>query len=390
MTMTWGYKLILATVTLDAAGIGLVLPIIPRLLRDVGHTADIGWQMGVFLGLYAAMQFICAPVLGALSDRFGRRPVLLASLGGAAVDYLFMAGAPTLTLLFLGRAIAGITGASVAVANAYVADITPEEQRARRFGQLSACFGVGFILGPVLGGLLGDAWIRAPFVAAAALNALNLALALFLLPESRNGARGPIEWKTLNPLAPLRWAFAFPALLPLLAAHGVLTLVGEVGATVWVMYGEDRFAWNGLMIGLSLAGFGIFHAAAQGFVAGPVAERFGERAAIFIGIAADTVAYVAIALVTQGWMVFLLYPFFCLGGIGAPALQSLLSARAGGDHQGRLQGVMTSMASLATIIGPPAISMTYFATRDAFPGFVWVAGAALYLVCLPLIWRRRA
>lgn len=387
--MTWGYKLILATVTLDAVGIGLVLPIIPRLLRDVGHTADIGWQMGLFLGLYAAMQFVCAPVVGALSDRFGRRPVLLAALGGATIDYLFMAGAPTLTLLFVGRAIAGVTGASVAVANAYVADITPEDRRARRFGHLSACFGVGFILGPALGGLLGDIWIRAPFLAAAGLNGLNLALALFLLPESRRGTPAPFDRAALNPLAPLRWAFAFPALLPLLAAFVVMTLVGEVGATVWVMYGEDKFAWNGLMVGLSLAGFGLFHAGAQGLVAGPVAERFGARGAIFIAIAADGAAYVLIALVTEGWMAFLLFPLFCLGGIGAPALQSLMSARAGEDHQGRLQGVMASMAGLASVIGPPAISLGYFATRDVFPGFVWVAGAALYLICLPLI-RSRA
>lgn len=383
--MKWNYKIILATVTLDAVGIGLILPIIPRLLRDVGHTVDIGWQMGLFLGLYAAMQFVCAPVLGALSDRFGRRPVLLAALAGATIDYLFMAGAPTLTLLFLGRAIAGITGASVSVANAYVADITPEELRARRFGHLSACFGVGFILGPALGGLLGDIWIRAPFLAAAALNAANLALALFLLPESRRGEAAPIDRSTLNPLAPLRWAVAFPALLPLLAAFVVLTLVGEVGATVWVMYGEDKFAWNGMMVGLSLAGFGFFHAAAQAFVAGPIAERFGERGAIHVAIAADTAAYVLIALVTEGWMAFLLFPLFCLGGIGAPALQSLLSAQAGADHQGRLQGVMASMAGLATVIGPPAISLGYFATRDIFPGFVWVAGAGLYLACLPLI-----
>ncbi|MBN9526854.1 MAG: Tet(A)/Tet(B)/Tet(C) family tetracycline efflux MFS transporter [Alphaproteobacteria bacterium] len=383
--MTWNYKIIMATVVLDAAGVGLVLPIIPRLLRDVGHAADIGWQMGLFLGLFAAMQFVCAPVLGALSDRYGRRPVLLASLAGAAVDYLFMAAAPTLGLLFVGRAVAGITGASVAVANAYVADVTPPDQRARRFGQLSACFGAGFILGPALGGLLGDVWIRAPFLAAAGLNALNLALALFLLPESRRGGAAAFDRAALNPLAPLRWAFAFPALLPLITAHVVLTLVGEIGATVWVMYGEDKFAWNGLMVGLSLAGFGFFHAIAQAFVAGPIAERFGERGAIVIGIAADSAAYVLIALATQGWMAFLLFPLFCLGGIGAPALQALASRQAGEDHQGRLQGVMASMASLASIIGPPAIGIGYFASRDVFPGLVWIAGAALYLTCLPLI-----
>ncbi|MDB5440934.1 MAG: tet, partial [Caulobacteraceae bacterium] len=184
-----GFALILATVGLDAMGIGLVMPIIPRLLREVGHTADLGWRFGAFLGLYALMQFLCSPILGTLSDRFGRRPVLLVSLAGAAVDYVFMGLAPTLALLFVGRAIAGITGANMAVAQAYIADITPEAQRARRFGLFSAVFGLGFIAGPLLGGLLGGVWVRAPFLAAAVLNGLNFLMAVLFLPES-NAARG--------------------------------------------------------------------------------------------------------------------------------------------------------------------------------------------------------
>jgi DHA1 family tetracycline resistance protein-like MFS transporter len=330
------------------------------------------------------MQFLCAPVLGAISDKVGRRPVLLVSLAGAAIDYVFMALAPSMAWLFVGRAIAGITGANMAVAQAYIADITPEDQRARRYGLFSAIFGVGFIAGPVIGGLLGEVWVRAPFLAAAALNGLNFALALFVLPESHKARSAGIDRTAFNPLGSLRWASAFPALLPLLLAFVVLALVGEIGGTIWVLYGEDKFAWSPWTIGLSLAGFGLFHALAQAFVAGPVAERFGERRALLIGMIADCVAYVAIAVTTSGWVAFLLLPVFCLGGIGQPALQSLVSGQVGEDQQGRLQGVLASMASLASIIGPVAISQIYFASRGVFPGLVWVLGAALYLLCLPV------
>ncbi|MBN9018031.1 MAG: Tet(A)/Tet(B)/Tet(C) family tetracycline efflux MFS transporter [Rhizobiales bacterium] len=376
---------ILATITLDAAGIGLTLPIIPSLLRDVGHTGDLGWRFGAFLSLYALMQFIASPLLGMLSDRFGRRPVLLASLAGAAIDYLFMAFAPTLALLFIGRAIAGATAANMAVASAYITDITPDSQRARRFGQLSACFGLGFIAGPVLGGTLGDIWVRAPFIAAAVLNGINLVVTFLVLKESRTPGIAEGERPSLNPLAPLRWALTFPALLPLLGAYVILGFIGEIAGTIWVLYGEDRFGWDTVTIGISLAGFGVFHALAQAFLVGPIAERYGARRALVVGIGADTLAYVLIALATQGWMAFMLLPLFCLGGLGGPAMQSLLTARVSADHQGRLQGVLASMTSLASIFGPLLISSLYFASRAQVPGLVWLVGAALYLVCLPLL-----
>lgn len=387
--MKRAFGLILATVTLDAIGIGLVMPIIPRLLREVGHTGDLGWRFGAFLGLYALMQFLCAPVLGAISDKVGRRPVLLVSLAGAAIDYVFMALAPTLAWLFVGRAVAGITGANMAVAQAYIADITPEAQRARRFGLFSAVFGLGVIAGPVLGGLLGEVWTRAPFLAAAGLNGLNLLLALFVLPESHEGKGGRLDRSAFNPFGALGWAAAFPALLPLMVAFVVLAVVGEIGGTIWVLYGEDKFAWDPWTIGFSLAGFGLFHALAQAFVAGPLAERFGERRALVVGIVADACAYVAIALATRGWMAFLLLPVFCLGGVGQPALQSLLSGQVGEDQQGRLQGVLAGLASLASVIGPVVIAQIYFASRGAFPGLVWTIGAALGLMCLPILLARR-
>lgn len=386
--MKRAYLVLLMTIAMDAAGIGLVMPVLPALLRSVGHVDDIGWIFGAFLSAYAAMQVIFAPLLGALSDRYGRRPLLLLSLAGSMVNYLFLAFAPSLPLLFTGRIVAGITGASMAVASALMTDITEEDRRARGFGHLSAAYGVGFIAGPVLGGVLGDVWLRAPFLAAAVLNGLNLALAFFLLQEPKRPA-GSAEMPSLNPLAPLRWAFTFPALLPLLGAFAVLGLVGEIGGTIWVLYGQDKFGWDLFTVGISLGLFGLFHAGMQGFVAGPIAERWGERRALLIAILADSTAYVSIALAWQGWVAFALLPLFCLGGIGAPALQSLLTQRVGADHQGRLQGVLTSMMSLVSVVGPFAIAALYFHTRVFFPGLVWVAGAALYALCLPLLFAGR-
>lgn len=378
-----------ATVVLDAAGVGLTLPIFPRLLQEVGHSDDLGWHFGAFLAIYALMQFLFSPVLGSLSDRMGRRPVMIFSLGGSAIDYLFMASAPSLWLLFLGRMIAGISAASNAVACAYVADMTSESERTRRFAQLSACFGIGFIAGPAVGGMLGEYSLRLPFIAAAILNAANLMMAFVFLPETRR-FQAAASKPSFKPFANLRWILEFPQVLPLIGCFFILALVGEVGGTVWVLYGQDKFSWSPMMIGISLTAFGFVHAVVQAFVAGPVSERWGQRRALLIGIVSDGAAYIAIALVSYGWMAFLLMPLFCLGGIGAPALQSLVTSHVHETHQGRLQGLLASMTSLAAIIGPLAISAMYFASRQTFPGFVWVIGAALYLLCLPLIGARGA
>jgi MFS transporter, DHA1 family, tetracycline resistance protein len=389
-TKTQGLGVVLTIVALDSAGIGLTLPIIPRLLGEIAHTQDLSWRFGVFLSLYALMQFIFSPILGNWSDRIGRRPVLLFSLAGATVDYLFMAFAPSVALLFVGRAIAGITGASMAVASAYIADVTPEAQRARRFGQLSASLGLGFIAGPVIGGLLGEVWLRAPFLAAAGLNAVTFFVTLFMLREPERHepvlSNGAFE----NPIRPFRWAFSIPALVPLLLIYLVIMLVGQVGGTVWILYGYDRYAWTPFLIGLSLACFGLLHAIAQAFIAGPVAERWGERFALLAGIISDAAACVLVAFATKGWMAFALMPLFCLGSLGLPALQSLLSGSVDAQNQGRLQGVLASMASLTSIVGPLAISTVYYAYRSTLPGLVWIAGAALYLFTLPALLRMRA
>lgn len=377
---------ILSAVTLDAIGIGLIFPILPALLRDVGHMSEVATLLGIMLALYSACQFLFSPILGVLSDRFGRRPVLLVSLVGAAIDYMVMAFAPELWMLVLGRAISGVTSANMAVATAYITDISTEEERARRFGLFHAMFGIGFIIGPVLGGLLGDIWVRAPFIAAALLNAINFALALFVLPESRTGERGaPFDRHTLNPFIPLKWAFGFAALIPMMAIFVIMNFVGTMYGTLWALFGEAAFEWSGTMIGLSLGAFGVCHAGAQAFLTGPAVERLGERWALIVGMGCELLALVILGLATQGWVLFALAPLFALGGIGMPALQSLITKQIGPDQQGQLQGVLASLVSLASIFGPLFFSFTYYAVRGVSPGLIWIIGAAIYLMALPLM-----
>jgi DHA1 family tetracycline resistance protein-like MFS transporter len=371
---------------LDAVGIGLIFPILPALLRDVGHITEVATLLGLMLALYSGCQFLFSPVLGVLSDRFGRRPVLLVSLAGAALDYLIMAFAPQMWMLVVGRAVAGITSANMAVATAYITDISSEEERAKRFGLFHAMFGIGFIIGPVLGGVLGDYWVRAPFIAAAVLNGVNFALALFVLPESRPGKPGArFDFDTLNPFKPLKWALTFKALIPLMAIFVIMNFVGTMYGTIWALFSEDNFRWNGMMIGLSLGAFGVFHAGAQAFLTGPAVARLGERWALVVGMACELLALVILGFATQGWILFALAPLFALGGIGMPALQSLTTTQVGPDQQGQLQGVLASLVSLAAVFGPLFFSFAYFGIRGDWPGMVWIIGAGIYLLALPLM-----
>jgi DHA1 family tetracycline resistance protein-like MFS transporter len=274
----------------------------------------------------------------------------------------------------------------MAVATAYISDITVEEERARRFGYMSACFGLGFIIGPVLGGLLGAHWLRAPFLAAAVLNATTLVLAYLLLPESRKATTvTPFKLASLNPLGPMRWAFGLEPLVPLFLMFGLFGLVGNIPGTVWVLYGQDKFHWDNVTVGLSLATFGLCHAGSQALFVGPITERFGEMRTIVIGIVFDGAAFVLIGLATQGWVAFALAPFFALGGVGLPALQSLTTQRVADDKQGELQGVLASIVSLTAIVGPLVGTALYASTKQVWIGAVWILGAALYLLMIPLL-----
>ncbi|RQS10447.1 Tet(A)/Tet(B)/Tet(C) family tetracycline efflux MFS transporter [Burkholderia sp. Bp9002] len=383
---------ILATVLLDAIGVGLVMPILPGLLRSLAGTGSTDTHYGMLLALYAFAQFLCAPLLGALSDRFGRRPVLLASLAGAALDYLLMAYAPTLAWLYAGRLIAGITGANVAVATAYVTDVTAEPNRARRFGQLGAVMGIGFIAGPLIGGLLGAWHLRAPFAAAALLNALNLALVWRALPESRppSARDGRTAGTGLNPFASLRLLRGGPALAALVGVYVIVSLVSQAPATLWILYGQEHFGWSTLVAGLSLTGYGACHALAQAFAIGPLIARLGERRALALGLAGDALGLVAIALAGAAWVPFALLPLFAAGGLALPALQAMLARQVDDARQGELQGALASVASLIGVAGPLVVTATYAATRDTWPGLVWAAAALLYLLVPPLLFNARA
>ncbi|MCX5568710.1 TCR/Tet family MFS transporter [Kaistia nematophila] len=383
--MTRPLLVIFTAIVLDAVGIGLIFPILPSLLQEVTHADNVAPLIGIMTALYAVMQFVFAPVLGSLSDRLGRRPVLLISLAGAAINYLFLAFAPNLWMLLLGRAIAGLTSANISVATAYITDITPEDQRARRFGLFNAMFGIGFIVGPVLGGALGDSWVRLPFLAAAALNACNLLLAFLVLPESRPPTRDKIDLATLNPFAPLRWVFSVKSLLPIILVFFIFSATGEAYGTCWALWGKDAFQWNGLWIGLSLGAFGICQSLVQALLPGPAVKLLGERGAVLAGIAGVSIALVVISFANEGWIVFAIMPLFALGGIGAPALQSMATRQVDKDRQGQFQGVLMSAVSLASIVAPLGFSTVYLLVRAQWPGAVWLSVVAVYAVAVPLV-----
>ncbi|AXC09933.1 Tetracycline efflux protein TetA [Acidisarcina polymorpha] len=380
---------IFAAVALDAVGIGLIFPILPRLIEDVTHTRDVVSYIGLLTALYAAMQFVFAPVVGALSDRLGRRPVLLASLAGAAIDYLLMAYAPSLWLLVVGRAISGLTGANMSVATAYITDISPEDTRAKRFGVFNAMSGIGFILGPVLGGVLGDHWVRLPFVVAAGLNGANFLLALFILPESHVPSGERLRLASLNPLEPLRWALSMKTLLPVIASFFLLSGAGEVYGTCWALWGNDVFRWNGYWIGLSLGAFGICQTIGQAFLPGPATRYLGERRTLLGGIAGACLALVAMAFMRRTWMVFAVLPVIALAGVGTPALQSLSTRLVTQKLQGQFQGVLAAAMSMASIVGPLLFSTFYMVVRGRWPGAIWLFAAIVNISAVPVVLRLR-
>lgn len=390
--MNRGLLIILGVVTLDAVGIGLIWPILPELIRQMAGPGAVAGQFGLLTAVYALMQFLCAPMLGLLSDRFGRRPVLLVSLAAAAIDYAVMATTPWLALIYAGRVVAGMAAANMAVASAYVADVSAPEERGRRFGWISACFGLGFIAGPAIGGVLGEMSIRAPFWAAVALNGLNFALAFLFLPETRPEAVGKLDWKGLNPFAPLGAALRAGTMAPLLAILVVVTITGQIGGTIWVLYGHDRFAWDPGTLGLSLALFGLLHAAVQAGLTGPAIKRLGELGTFILSVCFDAIAFVGLGLATHGWMAFVLILPLSIGGMEQPALQALFSRQTDDDRQGELQGMLTGVSALASVVSIMGVTLFYGATETRWPGLVWIVGAALYLLCVPALiaTRRRA
>ncbi|MEP7027749.1 MAG: TCR/Tet family MFS transporter [Candidatus Eisenbacteria bacterium] len=382
------------TVLLDTIGFGLIIPVLPRLLVELtGDTVsrvalDGGWLAFVF----ALMQFVFAPVLGNLSDRFGRRPVLLFAVGALGVDYLVMGLAPTLAWLFLGRAIAGIAGASFTPAYAYVSDIAPPEKRAQSFGMVSAMFGVGFIVGPALGGLLGSLGPRAPFFAAALLSAGNFVYGFFVLPESLPLARRrAFDLRRANPVGTLVQMRRHKAVLPVLAALFLWQLANQVMPATWSFYTKLRFDWSEAMIGASLALAGLVMVVSQMVFLRLLAPRLGERRSALLGIAVAGVGYAGYGLATEGWMMFAWLSTWFLGATVMPNTNALLSRRIPPNTQGELQGAIAGLFSLSSIVGPVLMTQLFghfsaVTARPHLPGAAFLAAAALAAACFGVFW----
>jgi DHA1 family tetracycline resistance protein-like MFS transporter len=385
---------IAVTLLLDTIGFGLIMPVYPRLLVELtGESLSRAAIYGGWLGfVFAAMQFVFAPILGNLSDRYGRRRVILFAVGALGIDYIITGFAPTLAWLFVGRAIAGAAGASFTPAFAYVADISPPEKRSQNFGVVSAAFGIGFIIGPAIGGLLGTLGPRAPFFAAAALSLINFSYGFFVLPESLPPERRrAFEWRRANPLGTLGQMKKHPVVLGLLSALFLWSLGNQVMPSTWAFYTKLRFGWSEAMIGASFAAVGVVMASSQAIVMRLVVPRLGERRAAMIGIVSGTIGYFGFGLATAGWMMFALLATWFFAAIVMPTTNSLMSHRIKPDAQGELQGAVASLFALSAIIGPPFLTHLFsrFSAPDSsmyLPGAAFFAAGILALGSLLVFW----
>ena len=386
---------IFITLLIDVMGWGLIIPVMPRLISELrGIPINEASSSGAWLiFVYAGVQFLFAPVIGNLSDRYGRRPVLLGSLLGFGIDYIFLALAPTFGWLFVGRIIAGITGASFTTASAYIADISTEETRAKNFGMIGAAFGLGFILGPVFGGLLAGLGLRAPFYAAAALCLLNVLYGYFFLPESLDKAhRRNFQWKRANPLGSLKFLLKTPAIGGLAFCYFLIYLGAQAVQGNWSFFTMYRFGWKESMIGLSLATVGVLVGLVQAGLIRVVNPRIGDQKSIYAGLFFYSIGLALFAFATEGWMMFVFLVPYCLGGIAGPSLQSALAKHVPSNEQGELQGALTSLMSLTTVIGPLIMNnlFHYFTTPAApiyFPGVSFLLASFFMLWSIFMAWK---
>lgn len=386
---------ILITMLLDSMGVGLIFPVMPDLIREV-HGGDISnaaiWG-GVLATVFAAMQFLFGPLLGSISDRFGRRPVLLLALGAMAIDYLVMAQAWTIWLLLLGRMIGGITAATHATATAYMADISKPEDKAANFGLIGAAFGMGFVLGPLLGGLLGQWGTRAPFYAAALLAVLNFGLGYFALPETvTDRIRRPFSFKRANPIGALMSVGHLPGLKLLLSISFVYGIAFFVYPAIWAYFAALQFGWSPAMIGVSLASFGVSMAIVQAVLMRPILRLMGERNAVIGGLLLDAVVFAALGFVESGTLALIMIPISALGSVVGPALQAIMSRTARDDQQGELQGTLASINAVGMIIAPFILTQIFWYFTSDFtpmylPGAPFILSAALVLICALLFLR---
>jgi MFS transporter, DHA1 family, tetracycline resistance protein len=381
---------VLLSVFIDSVGFGIIIPSIQDVIMQLtGQPLSSATRWGgLLMAVYAALQFIIAPIFGALSDRYGRRPVLLASLFAFGVDFLLTGLATSMVWLFIGRAFAGVFGASFATANAYVGDISTDANRARHFGFIGAAWGLGFTLGPAIGGFVAEHFgIRAPFFVAAALALANVTFGFFVLPESLPPERRrPFEWARANAFGAFRSLSHLPMLTGLLAAAFLYQIAHDSLPAVWMYYVEHRFGWGPAARGWSLTFVGIMTVLVMGGLTGWAVPRLGERRAIIIGFLFMTVGFAAYALVPYGWMIFPAIAVGALGGIANPAMQSAMSRQAGASAQGELQGVIASLTGIAAVISPPVMSELFarFSAAGApiaLPGAPFLLAALLVFCC---------
>ncbi len=393
MTRNLALVFVLLTVAIDAIGIGIIVPVMPALIREVGGggLADAAIWGGWLAASFSLMQLLFSPTVGGLSDRYGRRPVLLFSLLFMTLDYLLLGIAHVMWLLFLGRLVGGITASTPATVAAFISDISKPEDKAKNFGLIGAAFGVGFVLGPLFGAIFAEFGTRAPFYAAAAFAGSNLLLGWFVLPETvTDEIRRPFQWRRANPVGGIYSLARLPGLRTLMLVMLVFQVASTVYPAIWSFYTIERFGWAPSMIGLSLAGYGIMIALVQGWFIRVVLKYLSERQTVLFGMALEIVGLIAYGFITETWMVFAVIPISSLGTVATPALQGIMSRTAFDNQQGELHGVNASLTSLAYFISPLVMTGIFyiFVSPDFpvyLPGAPFLLAALMTLICMALI-----
>jgi DHA1 family tetracycline resistance protein-like MFS transporter len=379
---------IFATLLIDVMGLAIIIPVVPDLIKKLIN-ADIStatYYGGWLTASYAVMQFICSPIIGNLSDKYGRRPVLLFSLLGFSIDYFFSAFAPTIVWLFVGRIIAGITGASFTTASAYISDVSTPEKKAANFGMIGVAFGLGFIIGPAIGGYLGDINIKYPFMAAGTLALLNATYGFFILPESLDKEhRRQFDWKRANPIGTLKQLAKYESVIGLAVSLFLIYFAVQSVQSVWTFYTIEKFNWSKGLRGISLTVIGLLVALVQGGLIRLTLPKLGYQRSIWMGLLLYSIGLILFAFASETWMMFAFLIPYCLGGIAGPALQGYMSNSVPANAQGELQGGLTSLMSLSSILGPLVMSWSfYYFTKPSapiqFPGAPYLLGSVLMLL----------
>lgn len=387
---------ILLTLFIDILGIGIIIPVLPELVKEFvgGSTSQAAWYVGLIGAVYAAMQFLCAPILGALSDRFGRRPVILAALFGLGVDFIIQGLSPNIAWLFVGRFLAGVFGASFSTANAYIADISTPDNRARNYGLVGVMFGLGFTCGPALGGVLGEVHLRLPFFVSAGLALVNWLYGYFILPESLPPEkRSSFTLAKANPFGLMSRLKTYPIVFGLAAAFVCMSLAQRGLENVWILHGGFRYNWSELQNGLTLGLVGLMAIVVQGGMVRPIIKRFGERGAVTFGLIVSALSFLGYGLASQSWMVYCVIVFGSFGGVTGPAIQSIVAGNVESSEQGKIQGAITSLISLTNILSPlffTTFLFGYFTSEDAIielPGAPFLVGAVLLTLALVIVQR---